>query len=333
LILLPRDPRLATRALSLYPAQTLKARVGKSCLRLALQVALPIPLETTTVRISPATPFLQCLAKVAGQLPNSIPKFAMLAGNPYAEGRRFTLLVFDAGARPVAVVKAGCNEAAAELIEREAHILGAIAADTPGVPKLRGSFHDGRIHALVLSYIDGDAPAGDTTDKIAALLTSWVHTGETVAVGETALWRSLQGRASSHPIVARLADKSVHQALFHGDFAPWNIKVSPADGSWTVLDWERGELCGLPGWDWFHYVVQSGVLAEKRSPLQLCDRLEFLLRSKAFAEYAAKANTSDIARELLLAYLLYRVEVLCPTTGQQQSRDLLHLLISRWPND
>ena len=40
------------------------------------------------------------------------------------------------------------------------------------------------------------------------------------------------------------------------------ITVRPQDGSWVVLDWERGEPEGLPGWDWFHYVVQTGVLVE-----------------------------------------------------------------------
>ena len=119
--------------------------------------------------------------------------------------------------------------------------------------------------------------------------------------------------------------RTVHPAIYHGDLAPWNIKVSPA-GAWTVLDWERGEPTGIPGWDWFHYVIQSGILVGRLSTPVLAQRVESLLRSDAFKQYAARAGILGCERDLVLAYLLHVVEVLKPSEGLAASRELLHAL-------
>jgi hypothetical protein len=136
--------------------------------------------------------------------------------------------------------------------------------------------------------------------------------------------------SSLFSVVARsLHDRKIHPAMHHGDFTPWNIKVSPA-GVWTVLDWERGELTGIPGWDWFHYVIQNGILVGRLPSAALVQRVESLLSSDAFRQYATRGGIWGCERELVLAYLLHVVEVIKPSEGLVPTRELLKALAARW---
>lgn len=100
-----------------------------------------------------------------------------------------------------------------------------------------------------------------------------------------------------------------------------------------ALDWERGQLSGVPGWDWFHFVVQSAVLVKKLSGPALRGELETLLRSEDFSAYANRCGIAGDEQELALAYLLYNVEVLKPSEGRAEIRALLEQLTDSWTND
>ena len=108
--------------------------------------------------------------------------------------------------------------------------------------------------------------------------------------------------------------------------------MSPA-GAWTVLDWERGELTGIPGWDWFHYVIQSAILVGHLPTSALVQRVEDLLGSEAFQQYAVRGGIVGCERELALAYLLHVVEVIKPSEGLTPTRDLLRALSACWRKD
>ena len=99
----------------------------------------------------------------------------------------------------------------------------------------------------------------------------------------------------------------------HGDFAPWNIR---AEGDrWTVIDWERGRLLGIPGWDWFHYWIQSDALVLRKSEGDILERLERLIEHPAFRAFAARAGIAGREKALIFAYLLHAVFVLRQTEG------------------
>ena len=121
-----------------------------------------------------------------------------------------------------------------------------------------------------------------------------------------------------------------HPALFHGDFAPWNIKVSSKDGTWTVLDWERGEQIGFPTWDWFHYVIQTGILVQKLTTRDLIQRLEMLFSAPEFRTYLRISGLEGADKILAIAYLLYCVEILQQTEGRQSAKELLGSLTHQW---
>ncbi len=328
-LLLPGQPRCAAATLDLYPAQTGRARAARTLFRCLLRASLPLGTEPVALAVALEDPFVGFLSSLAGTPTQGLPALGILAGNPRSPGQRFLLLVFDAGHKPVAVVKAGLSERAKVLIEQEERFLAAVPGQMQAVPRLRATFESPRLRALALDFFPGDSPRPRHEGALPALLASWVDPKRTIVLFDTPDWKRLQEAASANrlfPVVAgRLRGRTIQPAIYHGDLAPWNIKVSPT-GAWTVLDWERGEPTGIPGWDWFHYVIQSGILVGRRSAPVLVQRVESLLRSDAFQQYAARAGILGCERDLVLAYLLHVVEVLKPSEGLAASRELLNAL-------
>ena len=326
LLVVPQSGKAAAASLALYPAQTVKARLVRNVLRAALKLNLPLPLERAEVRIDSAAPFSSFLVEQGKT--GQFPQMGIFAGNPRTEGRRFILLLFGAHNEPVCVVKAGMGEAAGQLIQREQHFLASVPASLAGVPKLLGTFCGDNLSAFAMEFLDGEFSSSADTGMMAGLMNSWVQEKQTVFLAATAPWRELAAAGSSSPLwprLEKLGARSMRPVIWHGDFAPWNMKLDRRTGRCVVFDWERGQLTGVPGWDWFHYVIQTGVLVKKLSPGGLRGELEKLLRSEKFIAYAGRCGIADIAKELALAYLLYNVEVLKPSEGREETRALLEL--------
>jgi hypothetical protein len=332
-LLLPGQPRLAAATMELYPAQTGRARAARTLLRWLLRASLPLGTEKVSLAVSSAEPFVKFLTSLTGEPAGGLPAVGILAGNPMSEGQRLLLLVFDARQRPVAVVKAGLTEQARGLIEREESFLKTVPAGTRAVPRLRAAFESPRWRALALDFFAGNSPRPGHEEALSPLLESWIDPNRKFAVADTPDWTRLEKACSGNnlfPVVAaQLRGRTIQSAIHHGDLAPWNIKVSPA-GVWTVLDWERGELTGIPGWDWFHYVIQSAILVGHLPTSAVVQRVESLLNSAAFGQYAVRGGIAGCERALVLAYLLHVVEVIKPSEGLAPTRDLLQALSTCW---
>ncbi len=332
-LLLPLQPRAAAAALQLYPAQTSRARLARNLMRTALGLSMPVGTESVSFTASSDDPFVRFLVSINGKKNGALPPFAILAGNPASDGQRFLILVFDAAQKPIAVVKAGITGRAKSLIEKEESLLHDLAGSITGIPRIRGVCQSSRLRAIAFDFFPGDSPRPRHESSIPPLLTSWLDQKRKITLRDTADWARLEAACPpSHPILPalrRIRDWSLHPALQHGDFAPWNIKVSPT-GAWTVLDWERGELIGIPAWDWFHYVVQPAILVEKLRPVFVVQRVEQLLGSPAFRQYAVTSGINGCERELVLAYLLHAAEVINPSEGLNATRELLTALAARW---
>jgi hypothetical protein len=330
-LLLPGQPRPAAATMDLYPAQTSRGRMARALMRCLLRASLPLGTQTISLAISPGDPFVKFLSSLTGE--QGWPVLGIFAGNPASDGQRFLLLVFDARQRPIAVVKAGLSPRAKALVEREERFLATVPDKTVAVPRLRARFESSRLRALALDFVPGDSPRPREDAAIPPLLAAWVDATRTVVLSDTPDWMRLEEVApASGPfsvVSGQLRGRKIHPAMHHGDFAPWNIKVSPA-GAWTVLDWERGELTGIPGWDWFHYVIQPGILVGHLPILALVQRVEHLLSSAAFRQYATRGGILGCERELVLAYLLHVVEVIKPSEGLAPTRGLLEALAARW---
>ena len=331
LLLLPGQPRPAAATMDLYPAQTRRARAARTLLRWLLRMSLPLGTQRVSLTVSSEDPFARFLSSLAEKPGPGLPPLGILAGNPSSTGQRFLLLVFDADQKPLVVVKAGLSDHAKALIEKEESFLAAVPANTPAVPRLRAAFQSPRLRALALDFLAGDSPRADQEDALPPLLESWINPNRTIAVSDTPDWARLEkaclGNNLFPAVAAQVRGRTIPSAIHHGDFAPWNIKVSPA-GAWTVLDWERGELTGIPGWDWFHYVIQSAILVGRLPTSALVQRVESLLSSAAFRQYAARGGIDGCERELVLAYLLHVIEVIRPSEGLAPTRELLRALSS-----
>ena len=332
-LLLPRSAKAAALSLQLYPAQTAPARIARALLRGGVGLSMPFGMENVACTVSFGDPFVRFVASLAGEKKDELPPLGILAGNPASDGQRFLLLVFDANEKPVAVVKAGLSERAKMLIEKEESFLRALDGKTTGIPRVRGVCESARLRAFALDFFPGDSPRRRHEAFIPSLLSSWVDRTRKIPIRETADWARVEGAVTATDslwlAVRRLGDWSIHPAIQHGDFAPWNIKVSRT-GAWTVLDWERGEMAGIPGWDWFHYVIQPAILVERLRVFGLIQRVEALLSSPSFKEYAALAGIEGCQRELFLGYLLHAIEVIKPSEGFGATRELAAALASRW---
>jgi len=332
-LLLPVQPRAAAAIMDLYPSQSGRARMARALLRNLLRASLPLATKTLSLTLAPGDAFVKFLSSLAGEQGQGAPILGILAGNPASDGQRFLLMLFDASQRPVAVVKAGLSPRARALVEQEDRFLADVSDKTVAVPRLRARFESSRLRALALDFVPGDSPRPRDEAALPPLLAAWVDATRSVALSDAPDWKRLQEAAPGSPlfsvVAGQLRGRKVRPAMHHGDFAPWNIKVSPT-GAWTVLDWERGELTGIPGWDWFHYVIQSGILVGHLPTSVLVQRVESLLSSDAFQQYATRGGILGCERELVLAYLLHAVEVIKPSEGLAPTHELLKALAARW---
>ena len=334
LLVLPQSRAAAVKALELYPAQSARARLAKGILRAALAFSPVLPIERVEISIHERAPFAKFLSEQAGI--NHFPALAILCGNPRTAGRRFMILLFGEQSAPRCVVKAGIGAAAMNLIEREMNFLASAPPAIAGIPKLSGAFRDENLSAFAMEFLEGESPSENDWPAVEKILGGWVLENETVVLAETALWRELKTVCATAPLMARLANlntRRVSSVLWHGDFAPWNMKLNRASGDCAVFDWERGQWPGVPAWDWFHFVLQPAVLVKKLSTSSLQTEFEKLLRSENFLAYAKRCGIFGIEKDLALAYLLYNVEVLKPAEGREPTRALLESLANSWKSD
>jgi len=333
LLLLPHSPSLARVGLELYPAQTPRSRLVRYLAAWALQARLPVGIAPVEVNLSPEDAFVRWLADRAQVVLGGIPQFAVLAGNPNSPGQRFILLLFDPTGRPLAIVKVGVTEAARKLIEQERQFLESTPIGTPGIPPLRGTFSNAKLQAIALDFLPGRSPRTADEHMLPKLLGNWLRPQQSMGLTDTRFWRELAANSADHPIFKALAvalgKQSSSGAIVHGDFAPWNVRVSPS-GDWMALDWERGDVNGPPAWDWYHYVLQKSVLVQRQPVASLACSIESLLTSKEFKAYAQAAGIIGLERALVLFYLVYQVEVIRPSEGLAATSALLSYLATRW---
>jgi hypothetical protein len=86
----------------------------------------------------------------------------------------------------------------------------------------------------------------------------------------------------------------------------------------------------MPGWDWFHYVIQTAVLVDRISGAALVARIEAMLEETDFQDYARAANISTICRPLLLAYLLHQNQIIKPGESREVCQAAQEELAARW---
>jgi hypothetical protein len=331
-LLLPSNPALAIKVLDLYVPQTTCGRLGRLGLRTFIRLGVPSGTSPIEIPVPPESKLLRFCSELTGQPGHSIPQFGGLAGNAATPGQRFILLIFNAAGQPAAIVKAGFTARARQLIKQEAAFLESAPPTLAGLPRCRSRCETDNLDAFAMDFVAGHPPTPRDADRMPPLLRAWVDTTRQISISETGAWRALGNAIGADPAFKNLSRNleghSIPQTVTHGDFASWNAKVQP-DGSCVVLDWERGSLAGIPGWDWFHFVVQSAILVAHESPASVAERMMALIASPDFRSYADVTRIVGLEQELLCAYLLHYVHVLQPSEGLTAARELLAILSAR----
>jgi hypothetical protein len=309
---------LRAHALGFYQPQSAKARAVVALLRGMSRLGLPLPLHHADPAIPSDPGFHDFLARCAG---SDNPRFALLCGNPNAPGRRFMMLLFGREEIPSCVVKYGLTPQAHALIQREADFLQSSCKAYAGLPQLLACHQTQSVSAFAIPYSTGRQLLAQDFPVVVRCLENWIHRDSPQPLGEIPGWKRLLALPDCPPELQRVADCNVHPVLYHGDFTPWNMRIS-STGDLQVFDWERGEQAGVPGWDWLHYRVQQGILVDKKSPNALSEVLRKILGGTAWHEYAEKTGIESLGYEIVRGYLLYHLKVCPQTEGADALKDL-----------
>jgi glycosyltransferase involved in cell wall biosynthesis len=317
LLYLPEDRALIDATLRLYPAQTWLARALVRGVSGFARLGWLIPSERATITVGQTSVLGAFLKKL---VPDSdeVPRFGILGGNTRVPGRRYTILVFDPAGKPAAVVKVGLTPRGKELIEREQDLFFPQAPRYRGLPEAISMHRCVEFFAIAYRYVEGISPTAPHEEELATVLSSWVSDEGPVALRELPIWPELEvlrrEAPGLEPVFQLLQDTPARPVLFHGDFTPWNIRVRPPGerGEWVILDWERSRKGGIPGWDWFHYIVHYNTMVRRTAPETTLADLEILWESPIFLKYAQQAGVEKLLKELALIYLHYLLRYSTP---------------------
>lgn len=282
----------AVRALSLYNAQSCKAKLTKRLLAAGLKLGLAqmllskvhvIVQESTSGKQATNTVLLEHLKKVLGRRDLS---FSVSLGTP-GPHLKPVLQVLTQRAKSVAYVKVGWNEATNVLVQHEAEVLEQLAKGSFNsftVPRVlyAGSWK-GR-YLCVQSPPNGKvklAPQEMTPGYVKIIRELAIFHTRWIPLRESDFWKRLQNRINQVPseyyhhvlqqgivkVEKRLGNASLPFHFRHGDFAPWNVKR--ANGRLFVFDWEYADAEAPAGWDLVHFFVQTLRLLRKQSSSEI----------------------------------------------------------------
>jgi len=332
-LLLPEDTRPGPASLELYLAQRPLAKALRSLIPLILRTPAAGIFEEINVAADADSTWMRFLKQQAGLATGQLTTPAIKFGGIARRTSRLVMLLCDETGHPIRVIKVGLNAAGRTATEQEADLLSQLPDDLIGCTGITGRYHSDTLSAFATTYFPGASLSNDL--GIEKLFHSWLNEAPREPLENLASWQELAaaapgGAAAEWPLLRdALARHRVRTTLFHGDFTPWNVRMVNSENI-RAFDWERGNLKGIPGWDWFHFIVQTSVLVKRHSRERIAAELEQLFHSPRFQKYAEEAGISQIIEPLLLAYLLHQQLVVQPEEGRERSQRLFALLWEQW---
>lgn len=116
-------------------------------------------------------------------------------------------------------------------------------------------------------------------------------------------------------------------ALSHGDFTPWNMYEK--GGKLAIYDWELAQpLCPV-GFDAFHFMIQNGILVERKSWKLIKADIERHITPEVFKEWTA-TGTTDVHTALKLYLLINTAHYLYIYSQQPQWHTQVNWLLDTW---
>ncbi len=343
--------RTVNSALSLYNAQSARARLAKkmlsvgACLGIA-QRLLP-KVQFAICRKGPNvgrehTFLLEHIKKILGRR-DIIFSISLGTSGPY---RKPVIQVITLDGKILGYVKVGWNEATSKLVRHETQILKTLAQSlllSFIVPRvLHNSYWDDHFICIQSApeVISEESPKELKVIHLGALKELATFRMKRMSLQKSHFWTTLKQRVKR---VTNAYYKSVLERgivtleveigkrflpfhFRHGDFTPWNTKW--VEGRLFIFDWEYASEEASPGWDLFHFLIQSMLLLHRSSIGKIYQAFQEAQTSRYWVERYLKALDlgSEWVRPLLLAYLLdifsFRV------TEDGENTHLLHQLSS-----
>jgi len=290
LLAIPSMLRHSSDALALYLPQTQKARLAKRIFAALLRSRFHFLLPSLRIDINnePLTDFLASLNN------GESTEFAVLSGNPAEPGRRFVLAVVDSSGQYRHAAKCAIDATGGALIEAEIFAIEALTDKFPAIPKISAKLATAECRAFAMDFFREPERSLTRAERI-TLASKWVWPGASVPLERLTSWRAI-----AHPDLDT-SDVMVRPVVFHGDFAPWNIRRS--GDQWMVIDWEKGATHGPPLWDLLHYEIHEEVLVNRSTTQKVRTRIQSLLQDPSLQPYLANCKASQHSDLLLQGYL------------------------------
>ena len=199
-------------------------------------------------------------------------------GTPGPNRKAVVSLIEGQEFQSVGIAKVPLSENATTKILQEAEILASLASSKPGLaPQLLHLDPDKGI--AVQTVKEGKL----TETNLTSAHISWFTRAEIPDL-QTSLQEQVQSlkeqleildridpemQAILNSALAKIEDPTpLPSTWVHGDFTPWNLKLS-SDRQIQAVDWEEAKYNGLPLQDLFHFqYIQSHLLEEKKNLLE-----------------------------------------------------------------
>ena len=187
-------------------------------------------------------------------------RVGFLGANP-AHGLRCTLGGLTAGrdSEPF-VAKLGFDDGSA-VIAAEAAILGRLASRHAGVPRVLSTQVGKDWFLMRLPNLGYVAPSGMETPEVLRLISDWLapdwRLGRDLPWLVELLGKARAAGADEH-WCQRMLERSFRLCLQHGDFAVWNLRMTPV--GLYAIDWEWAVEDGVAGMDLAHGLRQEAVM-------------------------------------------------------------------------
>lgn len=332
----PADCFSDTRLYQLLPAHSTLAKLYRTGVQTLSRFGIAFPRETISIIFSSGNPFVELLNTASGGFSEKTAPI-LLPGNPFTEAQRTMIIARDITGQPCSAIKLGMNRPASALICKEHKILTQIRSRTlDQIPQLTSELIEcDRGAAFSTEFIEGRNPSWrDENEAKGSLLASWIdHSTKLAPLSDSPWWsalRSAQTDLAPREKIDQMGALMSRPVLGHGDFAPWNILISR--GRWLAIDWERGDLLGIPSWDWLHFEIQSALLIGKWAPEKIWGDARATLETPSFLQYLSQVfpitphdELPLIASRLLCTYLFYNWSVLKPTEEVARHRALFEM--------